>query len=373
MKKLFVTALVLTAFTLGTIVSANFTPRVIVNGSLLDSEAILQNDRVFVPLRAVSEALGADVSWDDPSQTASVELSREDDLSQMIAQVSQSVVAIVGNYRDGTQSEHVESTAHGTGVIIKSGGEILTNAHVVKNLETIIVVMSDGLGYEARLKYFDEAMDLAVVKIDRIGLPTLPFAKEEEIVAGKTVVAIGTPISFSLRNSASKGIISGVNCQIGADYRLIQTDAAINPGNSGGPLVNAKGELVGINSAKFAAVGVEGMGFSIPARHVKYAMSQFEMYGEIRRPALGADFDESWASRMGLPTQDGLTVTKVEAGSPAEQAGLAVGDIVTRVGENVVHSIVDYNEAMLNFQPGATAVFTVLRNGGETTVEVTFA
>ncbi len=338
---------------------------VVVNGDSLNCEVIVKDDRVYVPLRAVSESLGATVSWDDTSQTASVDLANENDLSAMIADVSQSVVGIVGNCR--TDSTHqgmgIETTSHGTGVIIKSGGEILTNAHVVKNLEQIIVVMSDGLGYEARLKYIDETIDLAVIKIDRIGLKPIRFAAPESIMTGQTVVAIGTPISFSLRNSASKGIISSAYCSLFSDYRLLQTDAAINPGNSGGPLVNTRGELVGINSSKFSSVDIEGMGFAIPVDTVTYTIKQFETYGRVRRCNTGLDLEESWASRMDLPTLDGLTVTAVAAGSAGQTAGIMAGDVIMAIAGQPVHSMVDYNEAMKVYTIGDQMEFTISRNG----------
>ena len=171
---------------------AGGSPRILVNQKELETECIVQNDRIFVPLRAVSEGLGAQVDWNEQAQTASITLENEGNVSQVIAQVSKSVVAIVGNYADDrlSQSEHVQSMAHGTGVVIKSGGEILTNAHVVKNLKQIIVVMSDGQGYEGRLKYIDEESDLAVVKIDRIGMKPISFEDAGSVVPGQTVVAI---------------------------------------------------------------------------------------------------------------------------------------------------------------------------------------
>ena len=372
MKKFWIVLTVVLCVSVAFIVYANDTPTVMVNGKLLESDIIMQNDRIYVPIRAVSESLGAQVNWDEQNNQADIQLSQEDDLSAMVAEVSKSVVAIVGNYRDGSssQSEHVESMSHGTGVIIKSGGEILTNAHVVNNLEKIIVVMADGLGYEGKVKYMDKEMDLAVVKIDRIGLPTIKFADESEIVAGKTVAAIGTPVSFSMRNSVTKGIISGVTTMDGADYRLIQTDAAINPGNSGGPLVNTKGELLGINTVKLVSTSVEGIGFSIPVGTVKYALDQFETYGKIRRADVGAEFEESWASKLGLPTLDGLTVTNVMQGGGAQKAGMEQGDVLKQVGEYGVHSIVDYHEAMMHFQPGDTAVLTIERGGAPMQIEV---
>lgn len=363
-----VIGLACTAFFCGMSVSSDTVPKVAVNGRLVDGEAILQNDRVYVPIRAVGEALGADVSWDDSTKTAQVWTRGDEDASAMIADVSQSVVAIVGNYRGAdVTSDKVEAMVHGTGVIIKSGGEILTNAHVVKDLEQIIVVMHDGLGYEARLKYMDEDVDLAVIKIDRIGLPAIQFADATQLVTGRTVYAIGTPISFSMRNAASRGIISGVNSISDYPYRLIHTDAAINPGNSGGPLVNAAGQLVGINSSKLAGIGVEGMGFSIPVDTVQYVLEQFEAYGRLIWPNTGLTFDESWASRIGLPTQEGLRIVLVANGSAGERAGLQPGDSVTKVCGIDVHSVVDYNEAMKHASIGGDANITFQR-GAETMI-----
>ncbi len=373
MKKILTIIFIISVFFAATFTAANVSPKIMINQKVLDTEPLMYNDRVYVPIRAVSEALGADVGWDDETKTAFVNTAGEADLSDMIERVSASVVAIVGNVPSDSTHSGVQSTSHGTGVIIKSAGEILTNAHVVADLENIIVVMSDGLGYEAKLKYIDESIDLAVIKIERLGLRPIKFADPSSIVTGKTVVAIGTPISFSLRNSASRGIISGVNCQIGSDYRLIQTDAAINPGNSGGPLVNTAGELVGINSSKFAHVSVEGMGFSIPVDTVSYTLSQFESYGRVRRANTGVEFEETWASKIGLPSRDGLTVIKVLAGSHGAQAGFLEGDIVTAVGGIVVHSLADYNEAQKFFKMGEVVEFDVTRGGGTMKISVMLA
>ena len=348
--------------------------RVVVNDTVLDCDIVMKDDRVYVPLRAVSDYMGADVSWDQAARTASIDFVRADnDVSQMLADVSPSVVAIVGNYNDSGTNTHLETTAHGSGVVIKSGGEILTNAHVVKNLDQIIVVMNDGAGYEAKLKYMDEDIDLAVIKINKLGLKPIRFAEPSAIVAGKTVVAIGTPISFSLRNSASKGIISGVNCNAFSHYRLIQTDAAINPGNSGGPLVNGNGELVGINSAKFVSASIEGMGFAIPVDTVQYALRQFEAYGRVRKIDIGIQYEESWAAMLGLPTKEGLTVTGVEAGSAAAAAGIAAGDILMTVGGMDVHGEVDFYEAMKGYNIGDQIPVTIVKNGSEHVISVTAA
>ncbi len=335
---------------------------VVIDGKLIEGDTILKDGTTYVPLRMVAESMGADVSYDNVTKTAIIK-SADEIASEMIAEVSKSVVAIVGNYRDENMSDRVESVSHGSGVVIKSGGEILTNAHVVKNLEQIIVVMSDGLGYTARLKYIDEDFDLAVIKIDKIGLTPIKFADSSEIVAGKTAYAIGTPVSFSLRNSVSKGIISGINCSAFSDYRLIQTDAAINPGNSGGPLVNSKGELLGINSSKYVASYIEGMGFSIPLDTVKYVLNQFDTYGRVRKVNLGMTYQNTWAASMGFPTQEGLNVKTVIKGSSADNAGIHAGDIINKIGFTEIHSTVDFNEAMKKYKIGDTALFEMCRDG----------
>jgi len=253
--------------------------KVLINGKEIGTEAKMIENKVYLPARAVSEALGANVEWDGKNRTVSVTMQGNDELVPgVLKSVSSCVVGIIGNQKEDSgysASKYSEEIVHGTGVIIKSNGEILTNAHVVKSMDKIVVVLSDGSGYEATLKCIDEDTDLALIKINKSNLNTARFGKEEDIVIGRTVLAIGTPVSLSLRNSASIGIISGINRGIGSPYSLIQTDAAINPGNSGGPLVNLKGEVIGINSSKFAATGIEGLGFSIPLNTINYVLKQF--------------------------------------------------------------------------------------------------
>lgn len=360
MKKIIAVIVAVCCIGTGTVFAGDI--NVVVDGKVISGDVILKDGVTYVPIRKVAESMGAYVTYNEDTNTAIIK-SADEAASEMVARVSKSVVAIVGNYKDEDINDRVEAVSHGSGVVIKSGGEILTNAHVVKNLEQIIVVMSDGLGYTARLKYIDEDFDLAVVKIDKIGLTPIKFAETSEIVAGKTVYAIGTPVSFSLRNSVSKGIISGINCAALSNYRLIQTDAAINPGNSGGALVNAKGELLGINSSKFVADYIEGIGFSIPVDTVKYVLNQFDTYGKVRKADLGMKYQNTWAASMGFPTQEGLNVKSVENGSSAYTAGIRAGDIINKIGSDEIHSVVDFNEAMKNYKIGNTAVFELQRDG----------
>jgi serine protease Do len=293
--------------------------------------------------------------------------SSDDTIPEILKNVSPSVVAIIGNYKpDGLPTymeKYNDRTAHGSGVVIKQSGEILTNAHVVKNLENITVVFADGSRLSAKIKCSDDLTDLAVIKVDKNDLLAIKIGDMADVTPGKTVIAIGTPISFSLRNSASAGIISGLNRGVDSTYQLIQTDAAINPGNSGGPLINLKGELIGINSMKFAGVGVEGMGFSIPVGTVKYVLSNFDAYSKVLRPVTGMTFEESWEAKHGLPTQSGLKVKKLEEKQPAAAAGVEEGDVITEVNGDAVHSVVDFNELMKNVGIGGQIKLKIQRGG----------
>ena len=262
---------------------------IFVNGNALNTGAFIMNDSTYIPLRAVSEALGSNVNWDGNTRSVYIDSDEDTVTAQVIENASSSVVAIVGNYKPeymtGTVSNYNELTAHGTGVVIKSGGIILTNAHVVSDIDNITVVFSDGESYAGQVQAIDKDSDLALVKVGRLGLKPISFAQSNSIFAGHSVVAIAPPLSLSMLHSASKGIVSGLNVSTpSAYYPLIQTDAAINAGNSGGPLLNMKGQLIGINSSKYAGVGIEGINFSIPLDTINYVLNQFEQSGKVIRP-----------------------------------------------------------------------------------------
>ena len=377
--KLVVCFALIFSFTVGFTIggaAARLSPDIFVNGEKLASEgAFVENGTTYVPLRLVSEALGAIVGWDSAANAVSIDMSASNEdsrVSDVIRDISPSVVAIVGNYSEAASSyqrRYADGMAHGTGVVVKSGGEILTNAHVVDGLRNILVIIHDGSAYNGTVKYIDQASDLAVLKIDKIGLPIVAFADSDNIKTGDTAIAIGTPLSFSLRNSASKGMVSGVNRGLSSDYALIQTDAAINPGNSGGPLVNLSGKVIGINSSKFAGIGIEGIGFSIPANTVKYVLSQFEEYGEVRRANINATLEEGWAARYGLPCKDGLKVLSCTGKTQTE--GLAARDVILAIDGVEVHSKVDFNECMKTYRQGNSAEFKIKRGTDERLIRLT--
>ncbi|MBQ1948034.1 MAG: trypsin-like peptidase domain-containing protein [Clostridia bacterium] len=333
--------------------------RVYVNGLRMEQKVILQDDRTYVPLRAVSEALGAEVVWDEATRSVAITFTEEDAIAGVVENVSPSVVTIVGNYAGtGTAMEFNNPTVHGSGVIYKSNGYILTNAHVVTDVKNLTVILADGTSLPATVLLSDETADLAIVKIDKIGLRAIVMATPESVVAGKTAIAIGTPVSLSMRNTVTRGIVSASGVSVsGSHYKLIQTDAAVNPGNSGGPLLNSKGELIGINSSKFAGSGIDNMAFAIPVDTVNYIISEYENFGKVRRPNAEISFTESWEAKIGLPTKKGITVKS------SSHPVLSIGDVVSLVGDMDVHSITDWNEAVKKSFDGKSLTVTFTRNG----------
>ena len=362
MKRKIVFACMISALLLSQ--TAMAAPNVEVNGTQIDTDAVIIDDKTYVPLRGVFEAAGAEVSWNEETQTAGINISNslsDDELiPSVIESVSPSVVGIIGRGKTESYYGSQEGIMSGSGVIIKTGGEILTNAHVVKNMNTILVVMNDGKGYEAQLKYIDEDTDLAIVKIKKIGLPVVKFANSEDIVVGKQVIAIGTPITFSLRNSATVGHISGLNRSVGEPYRLVQTDTAITHGNSGGALINMNGELVGITSSGYSGTNTN---FAVPVDTVKYVLNQFELYGKVRHISFGAEFQEDWLVELGVPSEAGLTIKGLEKSSPLAKASFKTGDVLVSVDDVAINSIVELNELMKNYLPGDTVKVGVKTNG----------
>ncbi|MDR6552572.1 S1C family serine protease [Paenibacillus qinlingensis] len=290
------------------------------------------------------------------------------DIPQVIEKASPSVVAIIGKPSsevDKTLEKNRFNLAHGTGVIVASNGVIVTNAHVVKDMKNIVVVTSEGTTYRGHASNIDEESDLALVKIDAVGLQPATFASSSDIKVGETVAAIGTPISFALRNSVTVGIVSGLDRSVSSQYQLIQTDAAINPGNSGGALINMKGEVIGINTMKYADIGIENLGFAIPVDTVKYVLKHFELYGKVKRAYTGLELEESWEAVVGLPSMAGLRVDYVDADSPAAEAGIEQDEVVVSIGSDSVQTLVDYNEAIKKYLPGQT-VDIKLQSGSAT-------
>lgn len=337
-----------------------------INGKTANVGATTVNNKVYVDITALSSFLNLNIS--QKNNTINISNKNDDVIPEIVKSVGPSVVGIIGNIK--AEKGSIEGLALGTGIIIKSGGEILTNAHVVEDMTRIAVVLSDGSGYDARLKYIDKDSDLAVIKIDKIGLVPAKFGNVSDIVIGKTAIAIGTPLSFQNRNSASVGVISGLNRSIDGyyQYKLIQTDVSLNPGNSGGPLVNILGEVVGVNS--MSRIYAQGMNYAIPIDTVEFVLDHFYKYGKVKRVTLGAEFEEDYVALNGLPSKTGLKITRIIEGSCSEKAGLKKNDYVYNVNNKAVNTIVDLNEAFKGLIPGNKVKVNIRRDGKTQSVNV---
>lgn len=347
----------------------------VLNGQKTDVKVMRVGEELYIPLKAAQDALGATVQWNSQSNTVHMDVAGEDSLPALIQSVSPSVVGIIGKLKPSSTDymDYGDNVVFGSGVIYTSSGYIITNAHVVGEMDYITVVLSSGKSYAAKLKLLDEETDLAIIKIDKGGLVPAKFGSLQEIVVGKEVVAIGTPMSFSLRNSASRGIISGINRTADSAYRYIQSDTSINPGNSGGPLIDMQGNVIGINSMKYTGIGVEGLSFSIPIDTVQYVIEQYQKYGRIRRPFTGLTLGESIAARYGLPVSEGLIVIGVEKDSPAAKAGIGEEDVLHSINGVAVNNLVEYNEALKQYTPGDIISASFKRNGKEVSVKIKLA
>ena len=264
----------------------------------------------------------------------------------------------------------------GSGVIYDASGLIATNNHVVEGAQEIIVSLSDGRSIKGKVLGADAATDLAVVKIDAANLPVATLGDSSTLQVGEPAIAIGNPLGLEFRGSVTAGVISALNrsIEIGdRKYTLIQTDAAINPGNSGGALVNADGEVVGINSAKIAVSGVEGIGFAIPVNTAKPILTALAKQGRVIRPYVGASLvDKEFADRYGfdVDVHGGLLIMKLVQGGPLAAAGIQTGDIITKFAGEKVSKVAELRAKIAEHKVGDKVEVTILRNGNEMTKTV---
>ena len=270
----------------------------------------------------------------------------------------------------------VQVEGAGSGVIFRKDGYIVTNNHVISGAKEIIVSLSDGRSLSGRLIGADELTDLAVVKVDADDLPAAEFGDSDDIMVGEPAIAIGNPMGLEFQGSVTSGVISALNRSLELDDRVIkviQTDAAINPGNSGGALVNADGRVIGINSAKIARSGVEGMGFAIPINTVREIVDDLMDDGKVTRPYLGVGiFDKETAGRYGyiLNVDKGVYVENVTVNGPAYKAGIRRGDIILSIGDKETNKVGDVRNAVLNAKVGDTVKVKLDRSGSTVTVDV---
>lgn len=265
----------------------------------------------------------------------------------------------------------------GSGVVIRPDGYILTNEHVVLQSGTVQIQLADDRKLTARLVGADSDSDLAVLKVDEAkSLPHLPLGTSDDLMIGETVIAIGNP--FGLSHTVTTGVVSALNRSLNTGdrtyYDFIQTDASINPGNSGGPLLNIKGELIGINSAIYGKA--QGIGFAIPISRAKRIVEELISHGAVESPWIGIatqTLTPELASHFSLREKRGVIIRSVEPGSPAARADLQRGDVVLALDGRSVVSSEDYLQRERTYTNGAQLRFRIVRDQKERDITVTAA
>jgi len=263
----------------------------------------------------------------------------------------------------------------GSGFILSTDGFVMTNAHVVEGADEVVVTLPDKREFKAKIIGADKRSDVAVVKIDATGLPAVKVGDINRLRVGEWVMAIGSP--FGLENTVTAGIVSAKQRDTGEYLPFIQTDVAINPGNSGGPLINMRGEVVGINSQIYSrSGGFMGISFAIPIDEAIRVSEQLRATGRVSRGRIGVQIDQvtkDVAESIGLGRAQGALVRSVESGSPAEKAGIEAGDIITRFDGKTIDRATDLPRLVGNTKPGSRASMTVFRRGGTRDLTVTVA
>jgi serine protease Do len=263
----------------------------------------------------------------------------------------------------------------GSGFIISADGYVLTNAHVVEGADEVFVTLTDKREFKAKIIGSDRRTDVALVKIDGSNLPRLTMGDSSKLRVGEWVIAIGSP--FGLENTVTAGIVSANSRDTGDYLPLIQTDVAVNPGNSGGPLINMRGEVVGINSQIYSrSGGYMGISFAVPIAEAIRVSEQLKTIGRVVRGRIGVQIGEvtkEVAESLGLPRAQGALVARVEPGSPAEKAGVEAGDIITHFNGTTIEKSGDLPRLVGNTKPGSKSTLTILRKGAKRDLQVTVA
>jgi serine protease Do len=253
----------------------------------------------------------------------------------------------------------------GSGFILSADGFVMTNAHVVDGADEVIVTLTDKREFKARVIGADKRTDVAVLKIEATGLPAVKIGDASKVRVGEWVMAIGSP--FGLDSTVTAGIVSAKQRDTGDYLPFIQTDVAINPGNSGGPLLNMRGEVIGINSQIYSrSGGFQGISFAIPIDEASRVSDQLRATGRVSRGRIGVQIGnvtKEIAESIGLGKPQGALVSSVETGAPADKAGVEAGDIITKFDGKVIEKSSDLPRLVGSIKPGTKSVVTVFRRG----------
>jgi len=277
--------------------------------------------------------------------------------------------------RQNRPQEEAQPRGVGSGFILSADGYIMTNAHVVDGADEVVVTLTDKREFKAKIVGADKRTDVAVVKIQAANLPAVKVGDVNRLKVGEWVMAIGSP--FGLENTVTAGIVSAKQRDTGDYLPFIQTDVAINPGNSGGPLINMRGEVVGINSQIYSrSGGFMGISFAIPMDEAMRVSEQLRTNGRVSRGRIGvqiAPVPKEVAESIGLGKSQGVLVRGVEEGAPADKAGVEAGDIIIRFDGKPIEKPADLPRAVGNSKPGSKVSLTVFRRGGTKELMITVA
>ena len=337
----------------------------LLGGGKKDSTTILEGER---PSSAIT--------------VAQIDTSREMTPAEVYAQNVNSTVGITTSVTTNFWGYQTTAAASGSGFILTEDGYILTNFHVIEDSNSVTVTAYDGTTYDATVVGYDESNDIAVLKVEAEGLTPVVLGDSDDLNVGDTVVAIGNPLG-ELTFSLTSGVVSALDREVtmssGVTMDLIQTDCAINSGNSGGALFNLYGEVIGITNAKYSGSGssgqasIDNIGFAIPINSVRNIVESIIENGYIVKPYIGVSVTDVSAETQSYGLPQGAAVKEVTEGSPAEQAGLQVNDIITRVGDTEITCSDDLMSLVKECQAGDELVMQVYRSGETLELTVTVA
>lgn len=311
---------------------------------------------------------------------------KTEDITETLEKVTKCVVGIskIKNKGDSIlETTATEDLKLGTGIIISENGYIITNWHLAGNkYSSCYVTMEDGTVYNGNTIWADSDLDLAIVKISANNLKYLQLGDSDNIKIGETVYAIGNPIGIEFQRTVTKGIISGLNRTIKIEEEknssymegLIQTDASINQGNSGGPLINTKGEVIGINSVKIETA--EGIGFAVPINIIKPVVESLANGGEFEEAYLGIfAYDKEVIKYLNndVTFNEGIYVVKIAKDGPAAKTNLKTGDVITKIDGNSINRMSELRTYIYRKKPGEKITLTISRNSKELPIEVTLS
>ena len=321
------------------------------------------------------KAAASDDDGDDDGDDNGAQAQIDPQLQNFLRQFGFPPGMLIGPGRHGSASRQAPlMRGLGSGFIISPDGLILTNAHVVRGADEVTVKLTDRREFKAKVLGQDDKTDIAVIKIDAHGLPTVPLGNSRDLAPGDWVLAIGAPFGFE--NSVTAGVVSAKNRSLSDEGMVpfIQTDAPVNPGNSGGPLFDASGQVVGINSQIYTSTGgYQGLSFAIPIELALRVKDEIVAHGTVEHAKLGVavqDVNQGFADSFKLPKPEGALISTVQQGGPADQAGLKPGDVITRVDGQAIVSSGDLPAIIGMDKPGATAHLAIWRDGKPDNVTV---